>query len=46
MHYLKAHRADVAKKVAGVETVDHPSEGELLKFARKYFTAADRMRGD
>jgi hypothetical protein len=30
----------------GVETVDHPSEGELLKIAHKYFTAADRMRGN
>lgn len=44
VHYLKAHKAEVAKKVVGVETVDHPSEGELLKFAHKYFTAADRMR--
>ncbi len=43
MHYLKTHRAEVAKKVVGVETVDHPSEGELLKYAHKYFTAADRM---
>jgi hypothetical protein len=46
MHYLKAHQAEVAKKVVGVETVDHPSEGELLKFARKFFTAADRMRSN
>jgi hypothetical protein len=43
MHFLKTHRTEVAKKVMGVETVDHPTEGELLKFARKYFTAADRM---
>jgi stalled ribosome rescue protein Dom34 len=46
MHYLKQHHADVAKKVAGVETVDHPSEGELLKFARKYFLSSDRMRSN
>jgi stalled ribosome rescue protein Dom34 len=46
MHHLKQHRADVAKKVVGVETVDHPSQGELLKFARKYFLSADRMRSN
>jgi hypothetical protein len=26
-----------------VETVDHPSDGQLVAFARKYFKAADRM---
>jgi len=46
MHYLKAHQPAVAAKVLGVETVDHPSEGELLKFAHKFFAAADRMRGN
>jgi hypothetical protein len=40
------HHAEVAKKVVGVETVDHPSEGELLKFAHKFFAAADRMRSN
>jgi hypothetical protein len=46
MHYLMAHQPAVAAKVAGVETVDHPGEGELLKFARKFFAAADRMRAN
>jgi hypothetical protein len=27
----------------GVETVDHPSDGQLLKYARSYFKAVDRM---
>ncbi len=30
-------------RLVGVETLDHPSEGELLKFARAYFKAADAM---
>ena len=29
--------------IVGVETVDHPSDGQLVAFARKYFKAADRM---
>jgi hypothetical protein len=29
--------------VIGVETVDHPSDAQLVAFARKYFVAKDRM---
>jgi hypothetical protein len=43
--YLHDHHKAIADRVVGVETVDHPSDGELLHFARKYFVAADRMRG-
>lgn len=32
-----------APAIVGVETVDHPSDGELVAYARKYFKAADRM---
>ncbi len=42
--YLKAHAAQTAARVVAVETVDHPSDGELLKLARKHFVADDRMR--
>ena len=45
MNHLKSHDPQVAKKVVGVEALDHPSDGELLAFARKFFfRAADRMR--
>ena len=40
-HLHKSH-ADIGDKVVGVETVDHPSDGELLEYARKYF-AKDNM---
>jgi hypothetical protein len=30
-------------KLAGVETVDHPSDGQLLDYARRYFKAADLL---
>lgn len=29
--------------VVGVETVDHPIDGQLLEHARRFFKAADRM---
>lgn len=35
--YLSEHQPFVAKKVAGVETVDHPSDGEVAAMAKKFF---------
>ena len=32
------------KIIAGVETVDHPSDGALVAYARKYFKIEDRMQ--
>jgi hypothetical protein len=34
----------IARRIVGVENADHPSDGALLDHARRYFTAADRMR--
>lgn len=44
MKYLLKHHHLIAEKVLSVETVDHPTDGQLLKFARKYFAKADLMR--
>ncbi|MES2370620.1 hypothetical protein [Thiobacillus thioparus] len=41
--HIHAHDHDVVQKVVGVETVDHPGDGQLVAFARKYFVAKDRM---
>ena len=35
---------EVAEKVASVESADHPTDGQLLAHARKFFVASDRMR--
>ncbi len=40
---LQAKHAAVAGHVVGIETVDHPSDGQLLEFARAYFRTAERM---
>jgi hypothetical protein len=29
--------------IVGVETVDHPSDAQLVAYARHYFKAEDRM---
>jgi hypothetical protein len=44
MKYLQTHHQQIAEKVLGVETVDHPSDGQLLQIARKFFHKADLMR--
>ena len=31
------------KIIVGIETVDHPSDGQLVAHARRYFKAEDRM---
>jgi stalled ribosome rescue protein Dom34 len=41
MRHLQEHDPKIAKVVAGVETVDHPSDGQLVALARKYFESAD-----
>ena len=41
--HMHAHDHSTAEKVIGVETIDHPSDGQLVAYARKYFVAKDRM---
>jgi len=41
--HLAAHAPDVAKKVVTVENADHPTDGEIVDHARKYFKIVDRM---
>lgn len=43
MKYLLKHHPAVAEHVMSVETVDHPTDGQLLKHAHKYFLRADNM---
>ena len=41
--YLDQHAEELKKKLIGVETMDHPTDGELLAHARKFLKAHDRM---
>ena len=41
--YIDGHAENLRLRIAGVETVDHPSDGELVAFARSYFKSADRI---
>ena len=44
-HYVEKHRAALVPFVVGYETVDHPTQNQLVAFARKYFLKYDRMSG-
>jgi hypothetical protein len=41
--HINAHHPAVADKVVGVENSDHPTDGQLVAYARKYFKKIDRM---
>ena len=41
--HIHVHDQALGDKVVGVETVDHPSDAQLVVYARKYFVAKDRM---
>jgi stalled ribosome rescue protein Dom34 len=43
--HIKHHDAQMSDKVVGVETIDHPTDGQLLVFAKKYFLRKDQLRG-
>ena len=44
-HYVEKHRAALAPRIVGFETVDHPSDKQLVAMARQYFQRYDRMAG-
>jgi stalled ribosome rescue protein Dom34 len=44
VEYIHLHNPKLGKAIAGGETVDHPSDAQLVAYARKYLTATDRMQ--
>ena len=43
VEYIHLHDPRLEKAIAGVEAVDHPSDAQLVAYARKYLAATDRM---
>ncbi len=44
-HYVRKHRPETAARIVDFQPVDHPTEGQLVALARKYFLRYDRMAG-
>ncbi|ABD89359.1 hypothetical protein [Rhodopseudomonas palustris] len=41
--YIEQHHPKLKGVIAGIETVDHPSDGQVVAFARKYLKVTDRV---
>ena len=42
--YIERRAGEIAERIVGVETINHPTEAQLLAYAQHYFVAVDRMR--
>ncbi len=42
--HVHKHHPTVAEKIIGVETVDHPTDRQIVAYARQYFEAADQLK--
>jgi stalled ribosome rescue protein Dom34 len=40
--YIEQHNPKLGKIIAGVETVDHPTDGQIVALARKFFKVTDK----
>jgi stalled ribosome rescue protein Dom34 len=43
LRYASQHDRTLEPRIVGIETVDHPTDGQLVAHAKKYFEANDRM---
>jgi peptide subunit release factor 1 (eRF1) len=43
-NHIRLHDPAQAKAIAGIETVDHPSDPQLVAYAKTYLKATDRMQ--
>ncbi len=41
--HISQHDPNLMKIIVGTETVDHPSDPQLVAYAKRYFKAEDRM---
>jgi len=45
VRYASKHDATLDSRIVGVETLDHPTDRQLVAYAKSYFAADDRMQG-
>jgi hypothetical protein len=42
-HYVEKHQEALARHIVGWQTVDHPTEGQLVALVREFFIQHDNM---
>jgi stalled ribosome rescue protein Dom34 len=45
IRHVHRHDHGLEPKILGVETLDHPTDGQIVAYVRHYFNAKDRMLG-
>jgi stalled ribosome rescue protein Dom34 len=45
IRHVHKHDRALEPRILGVETLDHPTDGQLAAYVRHYFQAKDRLRG-
>ena len=45
VRYAAKHDATLESRIVGLETVDHPTDGQILAYAKRYFEADEHMMG-
>ena len=45
VRYAAKHDPALELKIVAVETVDHPTDRQIVAYAKRYFAADDRMQG-
>ena len=45
LRHVHDHDRAFASAIVGVETVDHPTDAQVVAYAKQYFKRVDRMRG-
>ena len=43
VRYLHKHAPKIEANVIGIETIGHPTDPQIVAYARQYFKASDRM---
>ncbi len=43
LRYVQDHDKKLQARVVGIETVDHPTDREIVAYAKRYFIGSDRM---
>lgn len=46
MRWVRHHARELEHRIVAVETMDHPSDGQIAAYARRRLAAADAMRGN
>ena len=43
LRYVQDHDKKLQARIVGTETVDHPTDREIVDYAKRYFKGSDRM---